>query len=119
MLRQAAGQRFFLHVCPRTTGDIALPCRSAGGRAGGGYDCLRNAEVADLPAGAGPRPELASTVTALVRDLHYRVVSRLERGAEKDELYDRYYFERVVDPMMFRRRRPSPDRFSVSSDPGR
>jgi SAM-dependent methyltransferase len=35
-----------------------------------------------------------------VRDLHYRLVSRLERGAEKDELYDRYYFERVVDPMM-------------------
>lgn len=39
----------------------------------------------------GPRP---------VRDFHYLLVSRLERGAEKDEVYDRYYFERVVDPMM-------------------
>jgi SAM-dependent methyltransferase len=33
-------------------------------------------------------------------DLRQRVVARLERGAEKEELYDGYYYDRIVDPMM-------------------
>lgn len=32
--------------------------------------------------------------------LRERIVSRLERGAEPDELYDDYYYDHVVDPLM-------------------
>ena len=35
-----------------------------------------------------------------VRTLRRRVVSRLERGAERDELYDGHYYDNVVDPLM-------------------
>jgi SAM-dependent methyltransferase len=33
-------------------------------------------------------------------NLRYRIVSRLERGAETDELYDGYYYDHDVDPLM-------------------
>jgi SAM-dependent methyltransferase len=35
-----------------------------------------------------------------VRRLRRRVVSRLERTAKPDELYNRHYYEQVVDPIM-------------------
>jgi SAM-dependent methyltransferase len=35
-----------------------------------------------------------------VRPIRRRIVSRLERGAAPDELYDRRYYEQVVDPIM-------------------
>jgi SAM-dependent methyltransferase len=35
-----------------------------------------------------------------VRRLRRRVVARLERSAKPDELYNRHYYERVVDPIM-------------------
>jgi SAM-dependent methyltransferase len=35
-----------------------------------------------------------------VRPLRRRLVARLERGAAADELYDRHYYEQVVDPIM-------------------
>jgi SAM-dependent methyltransferase len=35
-----------------------------------------------------------------LRRLRRRVVSRLERTAEPDELYNRHYYEQVVDPIM-------------------
>jgi SAM-dependent methyltransferase len=35
-----------------------------------------------------------------VRRIRRRIVSRLERGAAPEELYDRRYYEQVVDPIM-------------------
>lgn len=35
-----------------------------------------------------------------VLGLRQRIVSRLERGAHKDELYDGHYYDHVVDPLM-------------------
>ena len=37
---------------------------------------------------------------APVRQLRHRVVSRLERGADADEIYDGRYYDEVVDPLM-------------------
>ena len=37
---------------------------------------------------------------APVRQLRERVVSRLERGAHADEIYDERYYDEVVDPLM-------------------
>lgn len=37
---------------------------------------------------------------APVLDLRQRIVTRLERGAPKEELYDGHYYDHIVDPLM-------------------
>jgi SAM-dependent methyltransferase len=47
---------------------------------------------------------------APVINLRYRIVSRLERGAETDAVYDGYYYDTDVDPLML----PSADAIALS-----
>jgi SAM-dependent methyltransferase len=62
------------------------------------YSRLKGVYRAVLP---GPtRQWLHAHAPSWLLSLRYRVVSRLERGAETDELYDAYYYDYDVDPLM-------------------
>ncbi len=48
----------------------------------------------------GTRRWVVERAPGPMRELRYRVASRLERAAPPEEVYDAYYFEHDVDPLM-------------------